>query len=113
MHEIVLVQSGLKVPSSLTSSDGQKLLQFVSKGNTIVKTISGIRANSRLINPKELYKFDNRQGPIHLQRFIPDYDIRAHVICNTVHTELIKSDEPHYRSSKNCEFLTHSLPYSI
>jgi glutathione synthase/RimK-type ligase-like ATP-grasp enzyme len=104
---------GLNVPPSLTSSSKVKLEEFITKGKTVVKPVSGGKANSRLVNSSEIRLYDPIQGPLHLQRYVAGEDIRAHVIGNIVHTQLIKSDDIDYRASKIKEFSPHDLPDSL
>jgi len=115
LHEYALQCSGFNVPSSLTSSDPEQLIAFASAGPTIVKAISGVRANSRLIEVQELKNFRSSQGPIHLQKYVAGKDVRAHVVGNYVHVELIESTEVDYRHTpEQVKTLSHyELPRSV
>jgi glutathione synthase/RimK-type ligase-like ATP-grasp enzyme len=114
LHEAFLLKSGLDLPNSLTSSDGQLLFEFANKGQTVVKPLSAIRATSRLVSPKEFLQFDPSLGPVHLQRYVSGMDVRVHVVDNTVHAELIKSNSVDYRRAEGVlEFSPHQLPDSL
>jgi glutathione synthase/RimK-type ligase-like ATP-grasp enzyme len=113
LHEYYLRKWGFRVPDSLTSSNRDNLLEFATKGLTIVKTISGIRANTRLVNVNELEVFQTSTGPVHLQRYIPGLDIRAHAVGPHVHAELIKSDSEDYRKGDCNKFSAFELPDSM
>ncbi|MBT9317726.1 ATP-grasp domain-containing protein [Leptothoe spongobia] len=96
-HENFLQSLGFLVPPSITSSDASRLYEFACSGPTIVKTISGVRANCRIVCADEFLDFDSSQGPVHLQRYIDGSDIRAHVIGNVIHAQLIQSSKVDYR----------------
>jgi hypothetical protein len=99
LHEWSIAQAGFAVPESLTSSDGARLGAFAAAGPTIVKAVSGVRANSRLVGPGEFAGFDSRQGPVHVQRHVPGADVRAHVVGDRVHAERIVSPVVDYRAA--------------
>jgi hypothetical protein len=99
LHEFHLSRLGFEVPQSITSSDPVELRRFASEGKTIVKTVSGVRANARLVDPAEFEKFDPCQGPVHLQRYVRGVDVRAHVIGSAVHAEQIRSQQVDYRAA--------------
>jgi hypothetical protein len=114
LHEHVLAQQGLRVPESLTSSDHRLLQEFAARGPTVVKTVSGVRANTRLLDDAELARFDRRQGPIHVQRLVKGVDVRAHVVDDTVHAELIEANAVDYRAATGFKrFERHQLPRQL
>lgn len=114
LHEDFMRRWGFSVPESLTSSNREQLLTFASSSETILKPLSGIRANSELIEIERLRdEFSRSQGPIHLQKFIPGVDVRAHVVENVVHSELILADAPDYRSGRSLRFQPHQLPEDL
>jgi hypothetical protein len=114
LHEEFLCRSGFTVPKSLTSSNKQELLNFAHNSKVIIKTISGIRANSEVLDIERLEKeFAECRGPIHLQNFVPGGDIRAHVVADTVHSELICGDTADYRASRALSFCAHLLPMEL
>ncbi|TMC22861.1 MAG: hypothetical protein E6J34_04900 [Chloroflexi bacterium] len=112
LHEYVLQCQGFNVPASLTSSDSSCLAAFAGAGPTIVKTVSGVRANSRLVVGDEFNDFIAAQGPVHLQRYIAGADVRAHVVGEDVHAELIQSVAIDYRNPSKYEvvFSSCTLP---
>lgn len=99
LHEVHLANLGMKIPPSITSSSRDELRGFARAQRSIVKTISGVRANTRLVTPEDFADFDPRQGPVHLQAYVAGGDIRAHVIGSQVHAERIQSEEVDYRQS--------------
>lgn len=114
LHEHSLQRYGFNVPSSLTSSDPARLVAFASEAPTIVKAVSGVRANSRLVEAEALRDFHPLQGPIHLQRYVAGADIRAHVVDTSVYAELIRAHDVDYRSSdQELEFSPWTLPTSL
>jgi glutathione synthase/RimK-type ligase-like ATP-grasp enzyme len=113
LHELALQYYGLKVPPSITSSDRSKLTQFTQQyQKAIVKAISGIRADSRLISLKELDNFHSTQGPIHLQQYISGDDVRVHVVGDKYQAELIQCPTVDYRLDSDLaeHFPHHQLP---
>jgi glutathione synthase/RimK-type ligase-like ATP-grasp enzyme len=112
LHEYLIQAAGFQVPPSLTSSDATKLATFAEAGTTIVKPVSGIRADTRLVTPKDFTDFQPHQGPVHLQRYIPGADVRAHVIGNSVHAELIDcpTDVDYRFAHEEAEYMAWELP---
>ena len=114
LHEYCLQTSGFQVPASITSSNAEKLAAFAAQSPTIVKTTSGIRADSRLVQPEEFIDFHSSQGPVHLQRYIAGADVRAHVVGNSVHAELIRCLEVDYRQSyEDADYAAFELPEAL
>ncbi|WP_427162567.1 ATP-grasp domain-containing protein [Aliinostoc sp. HNIBRCY26] len=111
LHEYSLQSWGFNVPPSLTSSDPELLAAFTSLGKTIVKPASGIRADSRLVTPEEFFDFHPSQGPVHLQRYVAGADVRAHVVGDQVHAEIINCPQVDYRRSyQEAEYSPWELP---
>jgi len=114
LHEWWLQQCGFAVPASLTSSEAERLANFTAAGATVVKTLSGVRANCRIVTPDEFQFFDPRRGPVHLQRQIKGFDVRAHVVKDRVFAEKIVSTEVDYRiNSDRTDYLPYKLPNEI
>ncbi|BAZ09982.1 hypothetical protein NIES4071_17960 [Calothrix sp. NIES-4071] len=114
LHEFHLQSNGFQVAESITSSNPEVLTEFANAGLTIVKTTSGIRADTRLVQPLEFVNFHPHQGPVHLQRYIAGADVRAHVVGNQVHAELIKCPEVDYRHFyEDAEYIEWELPESL
>jgi hypothetical protein len=101
LHETTLGALGFKVPASVTSSDASTLYGFASASPTIVKPVSGVLSNTRLVSAHEFLHFDARQGPVHLQRYIVGSDARAHVVGAEVYAESIRSSGVDYRRPGN------------
>ncbi|MFG3013121.1 RimK family alpha-L-glutamate ligase [Streptomyces cinerochromogenes] len=112
LHEVTLARCGLTVPESLTSSDAGRLRAFAAAGPAIVKALSGVRADSRLIGPEEFDTFTPHQGPVHLQRYIAGSDVRVHVCGDAVHAEEAVSSAVDYRTAppEDVVFRPHELP---
>jgi glutathione synthase/RimK-type ligase-like ATP-grasp enzyme len=112
LHELALQYYGLKVPPSITSSDPVKLTEFARHQKAIVKTISGIRADSRLVSVEEMENFHPSQGPIHLQQYIAGDDVRVHVISEKYQAELIQCAAVDYRLDSDLaqHFPNHQIP---
>lgn len=103
LHELNLARRGFPVPESLTSSDGERLRAFAAAGPTIVKALSGVRADSRLVAPEEFDGFVPEQGPVHLQRYVAGSDVRVHVCGTEVHAEQAVSAAVDYRAADQRE----------
>jgi|GEM_PF-410864 len=111
LHEAFLARAGLNVPPSLTSCDPDRLRDFAAAGRTVVKTLSGIRANAREVTAAELRRYRRSQGPVHLQRLIEGDDIRAHVIGRNVFAVRITSTAVDYRvAGSSATFTRCELP---
>ncbi|QLE57058.1 RimK family alpha-L-glutamate ligase [Nostoc sp. TCL26-01] len=114
LHEYSLQSWGFNVPASLTSSDGELLAAFASVGKTVVKPASGIRADSRLVTAEEFVDFHPSQGPVHLQRYVSGADVRAHVVGDQVHAEIINCPQVDYRRSyEEAKYSPWQLPESL
>lgn len=112
LHELALQYYGLKVAPSITSSDASKLTAFAQQQKAIVKPISGIRADSRLVSIAELADFHSTQGPIHLQQFISGDDVRVHIVGEQYQAELIQCPTVDYRLDYESaqHFPNHQIP---
>lgn len=97
-HEHWLARHGFDVPPAVTSSQRDVLERFAAQGPTIVKTLSGIRANARRVEPGDFSTFEPEQGPVHLQRLVSGADVRAHVVGDEVMAVMIESDAVDYRT---------------
>ncbi|MBH8565533.1 hypothetical protein I8748_25720 [Nostoc sp. CENA67] len=114
LHEYSLQSWGFNVPPSITSSDPELLATFASVGQTIVKPASGIRADSRLVEAEEFLDFHPSQGPVHLQRYVAGADVRAHVVGDQVHAEIINCPQIDYRRSyQQAKYSPWQLPESL
>ncbi len=100
LHESVLAAHGLQVPSGITSADPCLLRSFIhsAPGGVIAKAISGIRANSRLVQASDIP--ESPAQPIHLQHYVKGTDVRVHVVADECFGEGIESDAPDYRATK-------------
>ncbi len=113
LHELALQYYGLKVAPSITSSDPVKLTEFARQYHkAIVKPISGIRADSRIVSIEELEHFQPSQGPIHLQQFTSGDDVRVHVVGDRYQAELIQCPTVDYRLDSDLaqHFPHHQIP---
>jgi hypothetical protein len=107
LHELNLNRHGFAVPESITSSDRDQLRAFAAVGPTIVKALSGVRADSRLVTRADFDSFDTVQGPVHLQRYIAGNDVRAHVCGSRVYSQEIISSAVDYRTAAEPQ-VTHA-----
>jgi hypothetical protein len=103
LHELTLSRHGFAVPESITSSDRGRLRAFAAAGPAIVKALSGVRADSRLVTPGDLDSFDIVQGPVHLQRYVAGNDVRAHVCGAHVYAQEISSTAVDYRTAAEAQ----------
>ena len=111
LHEALLAKQGFRVPTSITSSDGTRLRAFASAGPAVVKAVSGARVDCRHVDPDEFIDFDTDRGPVHLQRFVAGFDVRAHVVANTVHSERIVCETVDYRiANDRCSYDEFIMP---
>ncbi|MEV8462054.1 MULTISPECIES: ATP-grasp domain-containing protein [Streptomyces] len=110
LHEHALARAGFPVPASVTSSSAERLRAFAAAGPTLVKAVSGVRADSRLLDASDLDGFHPWQGPVHLQRYVEGRDVRAHVVGDRVHAEEIVSTAVDYRTDPDAVFRPCELP---
>ncbi|MFJ3308841.1 RimK family alpha-L-glutamate ligase [Streptomyces sp. NPDC086549] len=115
LHEVTLARHGFEVPESLSGSDPGRLRAFADAGPTIVKALSGVRADSRLVTGAEFDDFVPPQGPVHLQRYVAGSDVRVHVCGADVHAEEALSSAVDYRTAhpRDVEFRPHDLPAGL
>jgi glutathione synthase/RimK-type ligase-like ATP-grasp enzyme len=83
-HEAELARYGFAVPESISSSDISELADFLRGGRAVIKTCCGMRANTREMLAERLREYSPDRGPVHLQRLVSGYDIRAHVVATEV-----------------------------
>ncbi len=112
-HEVCLWRTGFRVPASLTSSDPERLRVFAETHPAVVKTISGIRADCRRVDPAEFLDFHPDQGPIHLQEAVDGLDVRAHVIDSRVIAVGVRSRAIDYRAADDAEYFPCELPLAL
>jgi hypothetical protein len=114
LHEHHLASHGVRVPESLTSSRKDALIDFCERGPTIVKSVSGARSDAVILTPALLETYEPRQGPLHVQRLVGGFDVRAHVVGSVVHAEKIVSPTVDYRSARGTNtFCAHILPDTL
>ncbi|MGY4398570.1 glutathione synthase/RimK-type ligase-like ATP-grasp enzyme [Sphingomonas sp. UYAg733] len=112
LHEALLARSGFLVPESLTSSDGDALMSF-ARAPSIVKTISGTRADCWMVAPDDFIAFQPESGPVHLQRLVEGADVRAHVVGDAVLALRIDSDTTDYRIDGEARYAPIMLPDAL
>lgn len=112
LHEASLREYGFAVPASLTSSDGDVLAEFAGQGPTIAKTVSGVRADCRLVTPEDFQpgRYVAAQGPVHLQRWVGGFDVRVHVVEDRLFAERIDSADVDYRVSPTSRYAPATVP---
>lgn len=99
-HEWWLAQQGFSVPPAITSSNPDALVAFTRlHGSAVLKALSGTRGSAQLITERDLDSFVPARGPIHLQRPIRGYDVRAHVVGEEIYSERIECESIDYRDS--------------
>jgi hypothetical protein len=110
LHEVLLRRLGLRVPPALTASDGRRLREFAAAGPAVVKALSGVRADARLVSAGEFVAFDPASGPVHLQRYVEGDDVRVHVVADRVLALRIRSGAVDYRRAGNAVYEEIGLP---
>ncbi|MCU1503990.1 MAG: hypothetical protein JWM12_3344 [Ilumatobacteraceae bacterium] len=112
-HYAWLTAHGLCVPSSLLSSDPDRLAAFIAEGPTVVKPISGVRARTRAIEACHLERLAASEGPVLVQQRIDGDDVRAHVVGDEVIACRFSSTEIDYRSDRHAERAVVELPSEL
>jgi hypothetical protein len=111
LHEAELARLGFSVPDSISSSDISELTDFLRGGPTVIKACSGLRATTRELLPGRLRHYSADRGPLHLQRLISGYDIRAHVVgAETFAVRVDNSAEVDYRTDRQARYSAMTLP---
>jgi glutathione synthase/RimK-type ligase-like ATP-grasp enzyme len=113
LHEAKLAEAGLRVPASYTGSDRAALVSFAAEGRTVAKALCGQRADCRLVSVDDFRDYDERSGPVHLQRFVPGDDVRAHVVGEEVISVRVRSLGTDYRMDAEAKFERCSLPTGV
>ncbi|GAA0572811.1 hypothetical protein GCM10010172_66740 [Paractinoplanes ferrugineus] len=99
LHEWWLARQGFLVPPSRTTSDRERILDFLDRhGPVIVKTITGVRGAAQLVDAGRFASFDASQGPVHLQRRIEGFDVRVHLVGGEAFAERIDGAVVDYRT---------------
>src|SRR5262249_51732839 len=91
-------------------SDREQLLDFVAAGPAIAKALSGSRGDCRVVTGADFESFDERSGPVHVQRLVEGDDVRAHVIGEEVVAVRIHSRADAYRLDTEAESEPWELP---
>ncbi len=96
---LLISRSRLKAPPTLVTSDPGAVRAFQAEhGELIYKSASGIRSIVRRLGPEQLERLDHlRDGPAHLQAFIPGRNIRVHTVGSRVFATRIDSEAVDYR----------------
>jgi len=100
-YQALLISRGsrLRAPPTLVTSDPAAVRAFQAEhGALIYKSASGIRSIVRRLGPEQLERLEHlRDGPAHLQAFIPGRNIRAHTVGDRVFATRIDSEAVDYR----------------
>jgi hypothetical protein len=111
LHEAQLARLGFSVPDSISSSDISELEDFLRGGRAVIKACCGMRANTRELLVDRLREYSADRGPLHLQRLIPGYDIRAHVVGEEIFAVRIDGGaEVDYRIDRQARYSAVTLP---
>ena len=114
LHESELARLGFSVPESITSSDISELADFLRGGRAVIKACCGMRANTRELLIDRLREYSADRGPLHLQRLIPGYDIRAHVVGEEIFAVRIDGGaEVDYRTDRHARYSAVTLPAEL
>jgi len=96
---LMIGRTGLRVPPTLVTSDPMAVRAFHEKhGELIYKSASAVRSIVRRLGPDQLERLELlRNGPAHLQAFIPGHNIRVHTVGERIFATRIDSDAVDYR----------------
>lgn len=95
---------GLRVPSTLTTTDPAGARQFYEQcnGAVIYKSISAARSIVRRMNVKDFQRLQLlRNGPCQFQAFIPGDDIRVHTVGDQWFATRVRSAAVDYRYAED------------
>ena len=96
---LVISRIGLSVPPTLVTSAPAAARAFHAEhGEVIYKSASGVRSIVRRLGPEQLERLELlRDGPAHLQAFVPGHNIRVHTVGERVFATRIESEAVDYR----------------
>ncbi|PBC76734.1 RimK-like ATP-grasp domain-containing protein [Streptomyces sp. TLI_235] len=104
LHEELLARQGFAVPPSVTTSSARLLRDFAGQGPCVAKPLSGQRADCRVIGPADLDRYDERSGPVHLQRWVAGTDVRVHVVGDRAIAQAVSSESVDYRTDRRATY---------
>jgi hypothetical protein len=104
LHELLISRLGFPVPASLTTSSAAALRDFAGEGPCVAKPLSGQRADCRLIGPSDFDGYDERSGPVHLQRWVAGTDVRVHVVGDIAIAQAVTSEAADYRTDSSATY---------
>jgi glutathione synthase/RimK-type ligase-like ATP-grasp enzyme len=115
LHEAILARLGFRVPASITSCEIEKLREFVQAGPTVSKALSGVRADTVMVDEDALADFDAASGPIHLQRYVAGDDARVHVVGDRLIAQRVPAGGgvDYRRDSRMAELKSLELPRGL
>jgi glutathione synthase/RimK-type ligase-like ATP-grasp enzyme len=100
-YQALLISRGsrLRAPPTLVTSDPACVRAFQAEhGELIYKSASGIRSIVRRLGPEQLERLEHlRDGPAHLQAFVPGRNIRVHTVGERVFATGINCEAVDYR----------------
>lgn len=109
LHEDFLRGAGFSVPATLTTSSRSELVEFAGRFPCIAKPLSGQRADCRTVTVADFDDYDERSGPVHLQRRVDGVDVRVHIVGEQVIAQSIHSDDADYRLDSTARYSRISL----
>lgn len=114
-HEWWLSQQGFLIPPAITTSNKDNLIRFLNIHKSgIVKALCGMRGSAQAVTASDFDLYEVEQGPVHLQKYIKGFDVRIHVVGNSVHAEKIESDSVDYRvKSAESTYSSFRIPKNL
>jgi hypothetical protein len=104
---LLIRRSGLRIPSTLVTTDRAAACQFYDRfeGRVIYKSLSGRSIGTRLLTKDRFPRlFSGSRVPLQLQEFVPGVNIRVHVVGDQLIATRICSEAVDYRFARrqNC-----------
>lgn len=99
LHMTELADAGFDVPDWIVGNDPVAIAAFVEAcpAGAVVKAVSGLRSHVRLVGDEYLDRLSSGTSPAVVQRFVPGYEVRVHVVGETTFGSRVDADTVDYR----------------
>lgn len=99
LHMTELAAAGFDVPDWIVSNDPAAITAFLDTcpSGAVVKAASGLRSHVRLVGDQLLDRLSTGTSPAVVQRFVPGYEVRVHVVADAIFGSRVDADTVDYR----------------
>jgi hypothetical protein len=95
----IIAGYGFDVPPTLVTTDPRAVREFAAQHDRLIyKSVSGVRSIVNVLSADGLERLDEVANvPTQFQAYVPGYDVRVHVIGESVFATEVRSDAHDYR----------------